>query len=125
MLELETKDNIKNFIYEKEDLEKLTTEQLVGFIRHINDWHAMYFRDWHLPGDYEERYKEYIDKYVCVHEYWPDNYPTAYYWADEKVLREILKTRPNIPNKIQRKRMILDKIHKNRKNTKRNLKYQR
>lgn len=125
MIELGNKDNIKNFVYEREDLEKMSTEQLVGFIRHIGTWYRMYFSDWHMPDDYEERYKEYIDKYVCVYEYWPDNYPIAYYWADEEVLREILKNRPNIPNKIQRKKMILNKIHQNKKNTKRILKFQR
>ena len=123
MIDLGDKNSIKNFVYEREDLEKLTTEQLISFIAHIRNWHAMYFRDWHVSGDYEERYKEYIDKYVCVREIWPDNYPTEYYWADEEVLREILKTRPNIPNKIQRKNSLKQKISENRKAVKRKLKY--
>ena len=125
MIDLGNKNSIKNFAYEREDLEKLTTEQLISFIRHIRTWHTMYFRDWHRDDDYEARFKEYIDKYVLVREIWPDNYPIEYYWADEEVLREILKTRPNIPNKIQRKRIIINKIHQNKKNTKRNLKYKR
>lgn len=120
---LGTKRDIKNFVYEYEDLEKLATRELVGFIAHIRNWHRMYFSDWHMPDDYEERYKEYIDKYVCVKETWPDNYPTEYYWADEKMLREILNTRPNIPNKIQRKNIIKKKINENKRHTKRHLLY--
>jgi len=125
MIDLGNKNTIKNFAYEREDLEKLTTEQLISFIRHIRTWHTMYFRDWHRDDDYEARFKEYIDKYVCVREIWPDNYPIEYYWADEEILREILKTRPNIPNKAQRKKMIIDRIHQNKKNTKRILKYKK
>jgi len=125
MIDLGNKNTIKNFAYEREDLEKLTTEQLISFIRHIHTWHTMYFRDWHRDDDYEARFKEYIDKYVCVREIWPDNYPIEYYWADEEILREILKTRPNIPNKVQRKKMIIDRIHQNKKNTKRILKYKK
>jgi len=123
MIELGDKYKIKNFAYEREDLEKLTTEQLISFIAHIRTWHTMYFRDYHYDDDYEVRFKEYIDKYVLVREIWPDNYPTEYYWADEEVLREILKTRPNIPNKIQRKNSLKQKISENRKAVKRKLKY--
>lgn len=123
MIYLGDKNRIKNFVYEREDLEKLTTEQLISFIRHIGTWHRTYFRDYHYDDDYEARFKEYIDKYVLVREIWPDNYPTEYYWADEEVLREILKTRPNIPNKIQRKNSLKRKISENRKAVKRKLKY--
>ena len=125
MIELGSIRNIKNFVYEKEDLEKLSTEQLIGFIVHIRNWYRWYFSEIRYEDDYESRYAEYIDKYVCVYEFWPDNYPTEYYWADEKVLRDILKTRPNIPNKIQRKKHIKELIHQNKKNTKRNLIYKR
>lgn len=83
----------------------------------------MYFRDYHYDDDYEARFKEYIDNYVLVREIWPDNYPTEYYWADENILREILKTRPNIPNKIQRKNIIKKKISENKRHTKRHLLY--
>ena len=126
MIELGNIRNIKNFVYEKEDLEKFSTERLVGFIAHIRTWYRMYFSDIRYEDDYESRFKEYIDKYVCVYEFWPDNYhPTEYYWADENMLREILKTRPNIPNKIQVKNHIKRLIHQNKKNTKRNLIYKR
>jgi len=125
MIEAEPRGHIKNFIYEQADLEKLTTRQLISFIRHIGTWHRMYFGDWTYDDCYEHRYKEYIDKYVCVREIWPDNYPTAYYWADEDVLRDILKTRPNIPNKIQNIQKRKAMIAANRRKVKHNLKYNR
>ena len=125
MIEAEPRGYIKNFIYEREDLEKMTTKQLIGFIRHIGTWHRMYFMDWRYDDDYVARYKQYIDKYVCVREFWPDNYPTTYYWADEDVLREILKTRPNIPNKIQNYQKRKANIAANRRKVKHNLKYTR
>lgn len=125
MIDLGIKHNIKNFAYEKEDFEQMSTQQLVAFIAHIRNWYRRYFHDWYYEDEvpYEKKYKEFIDKYVCVREIWSDNYPTEYYWADENVLREILKTRPNVPNKPQRKQAIKDCIHKNKRNTKRNLKY--
>jgi len=124
MKELGIKYNIKNFVYEKEDLEKLSTRELIGFISHIRNWHHMYFdADYRYEGDYESRWEEYIKDYVVVKETWPDNYPTEYYWTDEKVLRDILKTRPNIPNKIQLKNKRKQIISENKKSVKRNLKY--
>lgn len=126
MIELGTHKNIKNFVYEKDDLEKLSTKQLIAFIVHIRDWHLKYFNaDYRYEGDYESTWAEYIKDYVVVNEFWPDNYPTEYYWVDEKVLRDILKTRPNIPNKIQRKNRLKDIISENRKHTKKILKYKR
>ena len=116
--------NIKNFVYEKDDLEKLSTRELIGFICHIRNWHFRNFNaDYRYEGDYESTWADYIKDYVVVKETWPDNYPTEYYWADEKVLRDILKTRPNIPNKIQRKNALKKIISQNKKTVKRNLKY--
>lgn len=126
MIYLGDKNRIKNFVYEREDLEKLTTEQLISFIANIRNWHIRYFdADYRYEGDYESRWEEYIKDYVLVRETWLDNYPTEYYWTDEAVLREILKTRPNIPNKIQRKNSLKQKISENRKAVKRKLKYRK
>lgn len=112
--------NIKNHIYFKEDLEKLSTKQLIDFIRH-NDIYGSGFWNIHVDNLSEHFCEELIE----VHIDWiNDNCINAYYWANEKELREILKTRPNIPNKQQRKKVIKDIIAKNKKNTKRNLKYQ-
>ena len=124
MIYLGIKHNIKNFVYEEDDLKKLSTRELIGFICHIRNWYIKYFDiDYRYEGDYESRWEEYIKDYVLVREIWPDNYPTEYYWADENILREILKTRPNIPNKIQRKKLVKQKISENRKAVKRKLKY--
>lgn len=126
MKELGTKHNIKNFILEKDDLEKLSTKELINFIAHIRYWHLKYFdADFRYEGDYESRWEEYIKDYVVVKETWPDNYPTEYYWTDENILREILKNRPNVPNKIQRKNILKQIVSENKKRTKRNLKYKR
>ena len=126
MIYLGVKDNIKNFVYEEDDLKKLSTLELIGFIAHIRNWYIRYFdSDYRYEEDYESRWEEYIKDYVLVKETWPDNYPTEYYWADEKILREILKTRPNIPNKIQRRNKRKQIISENKKSVKRNLKYNR
>ncbi|MBQ3415865.1 MAG: hypothetical protein IJH39_11155 [Clostridia bacterium] len=125
MIYLGIKHNIKNFVYEEDDLKKLSTRELIGFICHIRNWHFRNFNaDYRYDGDYESRWEEYIKDYVVVKETWPDNYhPTEYYWTDEKVLRDILKTRPNIPNKIQRKNALKKIIAQNKKKVKRNIKY--
>lgn len=126
MIYLGIKHNIKNFVYDEDDLKKLSTRELIGFICHIRNWHLKYFdADYRYDGDYESKWEEYIKDYVVVKETWPDNYPTEYYWTDEKVLRDILKTRPNIPNKIQRKNKRKQLISENKKSVKHNLKYNR
>ena len=126
MIYLGIKHNVKNFVYEEDDLKKLSTHELIGFICHIRNWHIRYFNaDYRYEGDYESRWEEYIKDYVLVKEIWPDNYPTEYYWANEKVLRNILKTRPNIPNKLQKKQAIKKSIAENKRKVKRNLKYKK
>ncbi len=126
MIYLGIKHNIENFLYEEDDLKKLSTHELISFICHIRNWHRIYFNaDYRYDGDYESRWEEYIKDYVLVKEIWPDNYPTEYYWVDEKVLRNILNTRPNIPNKEQKKQAIKKSIAENKRKVRRKLKYKR
>lgn len=126
MIYLGDKYNIKQFVYEEDDLKKLSTRELIGFICHIRNWHIRYFdSDYRYDGDYESRWEEYIKDYVLVKEIWTNHRPTEYYWIDEKVLRNILSTRPNIPSKGQKKQEIKKSIAENKKKTKRNLKYKR
>lgn len=126
MIYLGIKHNIKNFVYEEDDLKELSTHELIGFISHIRNWYIRYFNsDYRYEGDYESRWEEYIKDYVLVKEIWINNYPIEYYWANEKVLRNILKTRPNIPNKPQVKQAIKKSIAENKRKVKRNLKYKR
>ena len=126
MIYLGIKHNIENFLYEEDDLKKLSTHELISFICHIRNWHRIYFNaDYRYDGDYESRWEEYIKDYVLVKEIWPDNYPTEDYWVDEKVLRNILNTRPNIPNKEQKKQAIKKSIAENKRKVRRKLKYKR
>ena len=110
-----------NYVYSKEELENFSTEKLVNFIHHNQKYrHDSYGQSpLSLIGWGE-------DKYIEVHQDWVgDNTLNGYYWANEDELRTILKTRPNIPNKQQRKQMLKDKISENKKNVKKNLIYKK
>ena len=121
MIEFEVKyeiPGVKNYLYTKEELESFSTERLVSFIHHNH----LYRRDVHMmsPNFYNNLHRGIIE----VEADWSgDNTLNAYYWANEEELREILKTRPNIPNKQQKKRMLKMVIAENKVKTKRNLKY--
>ena len=124
MIEIITKygfnGDIKNYLYTKEELESFSTEKLISFIHHNR-----FYRhdDYMMSPDWDEMYDKGI---IEVEADWGgDNDLKGYYWADEEVLREILKTRPNIPNKVQKKQALKKVIAENKKSTKRNLKYQR
>ena len=121
MIEIEVQyqiSGIKNYFYTKEDLESFSTERLVRFIHH----NQMYRHDTYGMSPH---FCEMHDKGIIeVEADWGgDNDLRAYYWADKKELKDVLKTRPNIPNKVQKKQMIKDNIAQNKKKTKRNLKY--
>lgn len=123
MIEIETKyplEGIKNYLYTKEELESFSTERLVNFMHH-----NQFYRndDYMMSPEFADYYQKGI---IEVEADWGgDNDLKAYYWAIEEELREILKTRPNIPNKQQKKKALKDTIAENKKKVKRNLKYQR
>ena len=123
MIEIETRYGIegaKNYLYTREELEDLSTEKLVLLMRH----HCTYRHDEHMmtPDYYHNLHRGIIE----VDAKWTgDNTLQAYYWAIEDELREILKTRPNVPNKEQRRKKRIRIISENRRKTKRNLKYKR
>jgi len=124
MIEIITKyeftGNIKNYLYTKEELESFSTEKLVSFMRHNQFYHH---DNYMMSPDFAEMYDKGI---IEVEADWGgDNHLIAYHWANEQELREILKTRPNIPNKQQKKKALKETIAENKKKTKRNLKYQR
>lgn len=112
--------NITNYIYSIEELESFSTEKLVGFIHHNQIYRHDSYGESPIALD---NWKN--GEYIEVDADWNDNCIKAYYWANEQELRNILKTRPNIPNKIQRKNRLKDIISKNRKHVKKNLKYSR
>ena len=122
MIKIETEypNMVENFLYTKEELESFSTEKLVGFIHF-----ARFSRhdDYYIAPDFADYYHKGI---IQVEADWiGDNTLNHYNWAVEEELREILKTRPNIPNKQQKKKMLKDTISENRKNVKKNLKYKR
>jgi len=83
--------------YEKEDLEKFSTRQLIRMVHCTNNSRCISSNGW-------------------VEFEWDDMWSKLFY---EKDIREILNTRPHIPNREDRKRIILA----NRKRTKKILKY--
>lgn len=117
---------IENKIYTKEMLEKMPTEQLVGFISYNRCfggfWCGMDYLNYELPDDIDIPNR---DDYILVGKDWNDNIEKARMWANETELREILKSRPNIPNKSQRRKTRQDAAAESRKSTKKNLKYKR
>ena len=123
MIEIEIKyqiEGVKNYLYTKEELESFSTEKLVLLMRH----HTEYRHDAHpmSPNFYDNLHKGIIEVGA---DWGGENTIKAYYWAIEEELREILKTRPNIPNKQQKNKMLKNIISQNRKKVKRNLKYKR
>ena len=90
--------NYFTYIYlEKEDLEKFSTRELIAMVHCTNNKRCNAHDGW-------------------VEFDWDDWYSKFFY---EKDIREILSTRPHIPNREERKQIILA----NRKRTKKILKY--
>jgi len=123
MVEIESIHSIngaKNYLYTKKELESFSTMKLVLFMRH----HCAYRHDVHMmsPDYYDNLHKGIIEVDA---EWTGDNTLIAYYWAVEEELREILKTRENIPNKMQKKKILKRIIAQNKRKTKRNLKYKK
>ena len=119
--------NIDNIIYSKSDLEAMDTERLVNFVSYNRSYG---YYEWQY-GDYKKyRLPESVnipnrDDYILVGKDWDDNIEKAHMWANETELREILKSRPNIPNKSQRREARQKRAAESRKSVKRNLKYKK
>ena len=124
-------------LMEKKDLESLHTKVLIKMLRYEtkhyagdydnceqiydNGYNMLQFRLTEYGGytrEQVQKYKSYIEvkpwKYTSVLEYT---------YADEEMIREILKTRPHIPSKKERKEMTRLMITESRGKTKRNLKF--
>ena len=99
MKEYKTKYGTKVCEYEREDLEKLSTRELIAII------HCASNRTFINDGKYFEF--EFGDYWMNV--------------CEESVVRDILKTRPHIPNRKERKEMI----NKLRGKRKKNLEFRR
>lgn len=123
-------------LMEMADLESLHTKTLIKMLRYErknkydydncdqiydNRYNMLQFRLINY-GQYTwedvQRYKSYIEVKP-----WKNTSVLEYTYADEEMIRGILKTRPNIPSKEERKEMTRQMIARNRRKTKRNLKF--
>ena len=86
--------------YEREDLEKLHTRKLIAILRSERYYDHEDGRGWVIVIEYGSNWMK-----VC----------------EDSVVRDILKHRPHIPNKEERKKLI----NSTRKNTKKNLEYRK
>jgi hypothetical protein len=121
----------------KDELELFKTEHLIEMLRyerhHYNDYdlgeqifdngyNMLQFRLVEYGGRTREDVQKYKD-YVEVDNYREEGLTIVYTYADRNQLKEILSHRPHIPNKMENKQMIKERIQQGRKKTKRNLKY--
>jgi len=68
-----------------------------------------------------QKYKDYVE----VKSYQEISATLEFTFADRNQLKEILNSRPHIPNKMERKKLTQMEIQKSKGKTKRNLKYKR
>lgn len=118
---------IENKIYTKSDLEKMTTRQLVDFIAYNRsygsyEWQYNDYKKYTLPESVDIPNRE---DYILIDSEWDDNVEKTWCWANEKELRDILKTRPNIPNKIQARQARQKAAAESRRSSKKVLKYKK
>ena len=97
-------------ILEKCDLEKMQTKRLIHLVHCSTNSH---YNKVTIKG---------VEGYFINYSW--DNDNLIAYWYNEKELRDILKTRPHIPNKKERKVIIANLIAQNKRKTKRILKYE-
>ena len=131
--------NIVLNLLTKDELEMFRTEQLIEMLRyerrHYNDYdtaeqifdngyNMLQFELVEYGGRTREEVQKYKD-YVEVDNYKEVGLAIIFTYADRNQLKEILNHRPHIPNKMENKQMIKERIQQGRKKTKRNLKYQR
>ena len=131
--------NIVLNLLTKDELEMFRTEQLIEMLRyercHYNDYDTaeQIFDDGYnmlqfMLVEHGDRTREEVQKYkdyVEVDNYREDGLAIIFTYADRNQLKEILNHRPHIPNKMENKQMIKERIQQSRKKIKRNLKYQR
>ena len=99
MKEYRTKYGTKVYEYEREDLEKLSTRELIAIV------HCSANKTFNNDGKFFEF--EFGDDWIHV--------------CEEAVIRDILKNRPHIPNKQERRELI----NSMKKKTKKNLHYKK
>ena len=124
-------------LMEMEDLKPLHTKQLIEMLRYEtkryggdydnceqiydNGYNMLQYRLTEYGGctrDDVQKYKSYVEVKP-----WRDSAVLEFTYADEEMIREILKLRPHIPSKKERKEMTRQMITQSRGKTKRNLKF--
>lgn len=124
-------------LMEMEDLKPLHTKQLIEMLRYEtrhyasdydnceqiydNGYNMLQYRLTEYGGctrDDVQKYKSYVEVKP-----WRDSAVLEFTYADEEMIREILKTRPHIPSKKERKEITRLMITESRGKTKRNLKF--
>lgn len=127
-------------LLEREDLESLKTQQLIDMLRHEricyggdydfcdqvydNGYNVLQYRlteYGQFTRDEVQRYSNYVE----VKRYLERSALLEFTYADWNQLKKILKSRPHIPNKKERKELTKMAIKKSKGKTKRNLKYKR
>jgi len=127
-------------LLEREDLESLKTQQLIDMLRYERIWYGgdYDFCDQVYDNGYNtlqyrlteygqftreevQKYKDYVE----VKSYQEISATLEFTFADRNQLKEILNSRPHIPNKMERKKLTQMEIQKSKGKTKRNLKYKR
>lgn len=127
-------------LMEKEDLEPLKTQQLIDMLRYErvhyggdydfcdqvydNGYNVLQYRLTEYGQFTREEVQRYSN-YVEVKSYQEISAMLEFTYADWNQLKEILKSRPHIPNKKERKELTKMAIKKSKDKTKRNLKYKR
>lgn len=126
-------------LLEREDLESLKTKQLIDMLRYERIY---YGGDWdtceliydnglnmvqyrlmeygHYSREDVQKYKDYVEV-----KFYRDASVLEFTYADRNLIKEILKSRPHIPNKEERKEQTREEIKKSKGKVKRNLKYKR
>lgn len=99
MKEYRTKNGTRVYEYEREDLEKLSTRQLISIV-HCSENKTFINDGKHFEFEYGDDWT-----HIC----------------EESVIRDILKNRPHIPNREERRKLI----NSAKKNTKKNLEYRK
>jgi hypothetical protein len=74
----------------------------------------------HYSREDVQKYKDYIEVKL-----YRDASVLEFNYADRNLIKEILESRPHIPNKEERKKQTREEIKKSKGKVKRNLKYKR
>ena len=127
-------------LLEREDLESLKTQQLIDMLRYEriyyggdydfcdqvydNGYNTLQYRMTEYGQFTREEVQQYRN-YVEVRHYQEISSLLEFTYADRNQLKEILNSRPHIPNKIERRNLTQMEIKKSKGKTKRNLKYKR